>query len=180
MSKNIALKSDSVLKVVSNFKKLIFPKIIKNSLDMRKSSVHLCGTVHCHGGWYMVATHPFRSLFPINVNYADGANQMAKDLGFKNSSRMISFFKNHHEIWGNPNAPLMFSDKRAFFHETKRPEGAKSLSDIIDHWNDVYLRLKKLEEKPNPVPVYENITKQLSEIPVVQEVPDKAIIPEMV
>lgn len=158
------VKSENILTVVNNFKKLpsytMLDRVIRKRgvLNMDRSSVnqggYKCGTTHCHGGWYAVAAcNLTRSL-----TYVEGAEQMANDLGFNSTWGLKTWASTHPELWGNYAGNAMFSDQSAFTSK-KRPNGAKNLKDIIQHWTEVYERVlaKELEEKKN---------KLLSEPPV--------------
>lgn len=153
------MNSKQVLTVIKNLQRVI---PAGKGLDMNKCDVHLCGTTHCHGGWYAVATMPFfRLLFPFGIwllnikeiDFLDGAERMSKDLGFEEERELSNWAKENPLIWGNEDGDRMFGHKKAFYHPTKRPDGAESIADIVDHWYDVYDRLKAEEEKAKIVVV---------------------------
>lgn len=153
------VKSKDILKIIKNFKKLskpsLFNKIFgkdtikEKRLDMGEGKVnqnHPCGTVHCHGGWYAVAACSLRQ----KLTYLDGATKMAKDLGFSSvfsKEDLETWASTNTEIWGNRNGSNMFGGKMAFHHQTKRPQGALNLQHIVDHWTEVYERVKAIEDK---------------------------------
>lgn len=123
-------------------------------LDMRESAVnynHTCGTIHCHGGWYAVAVCDVRGR--RNVSFIDGAAEMARELGFYHPDNhaalsMLSMWAYQNpKIWGNERGGDMFGSKLAFTHPVKRRCGAENLQHIIDHWEEVYERVKELEEQ---------------------------------
>lgn len=179
-------KSEDVLKVIENFKLIPERKRMeKDSLDMMEPDVtsygHACGTVHCHAGWYAaVNIKKFPSL--SHLTFFDGANLLTRDIfpelnEIDQSTLYVDrnlpkWATDNPQIWGNEDGGTMFCDEYAFYHETKRPEGAKSVQDIIDHWQEVYERLLVLEGKASAYPAYKDITKELAETAVVEEVSD--------
>jgi hypothetical protein len=138
-------KSENILKVIKAFQKVLpLTKKEKRHLDMGEPNVNIgteCGTIHCHGGWFAVAVCDLKK----GVDYIDGANEMARMLGFAFYLDLESWARDEEKIWGNDAGALMFSDSSAFQSE-KRPEGAKSLQDIVDHWKEVYERVVKFEK----------------------------------
>lgn len=95
--------------------------------------VHLegCGTPMCHAGYY--------AIMNSMDDYEDGANKMAKDLGFKNSRDLLTWALDNPEIWGNKNGNGMFSAPISFGIDT--PTAIGDLQVIIDHWKGVQSRL---------------------------------------
>lgn len=138
------MKSKNVLKVINNFKKVLPLATRKRHLDMEMWRVnmhgHKCGTVHCHGGWYAVATGSPKK----EMNFQTGTRKMAKHLGFKDEDALIAWAATHPKLWGNYNGSYIFVRKIAF-KSNKNPKGAKTLQDIIDHWKAVYKRVKRQE-----------------------------------
>jgi hypothetical protein len=161
-------KSSDVLKVIEGFKKVL-PKA--GRLDMGQCAVnvgHTCGTVHCHAGWFAVAVCDLNK----RLDYSHGRDAMAEILGLRPED-ITQWAHRFPDVWGNNFGLYMFGASYAFFHSEKRPDGAVHLQHIVDHWTDVYERLKALE-----APVYVDITKELAVLPK-QEVPDKEVIHEM-
>jgi len=121
--------------VIDNFYKIL-PLTFEQGLghlDMNESNVnsveHECGTVHCVAGWYAVAT---LDLENNKVDFRDGANQMASDLGFSDESfprtckRSLEKFADcNPDIWGNAYGDSMFCSNEAY-------NGAESITDIIN------------------------------------------------
>jgi hypothetical protein len=108
----------------------------KGHLNMSEGAVnveHACGTVHCVGGWYAVAV---LNTNRCKVNFVDGANKMAQDLGFWDYTDLDEWARTHQLIWGNAYGSALFSSKIAY-------DGAESISDII-----VFLE-KVRERSPN-------------------------------
>lgn len=119
-------------------------------LDMMEGHVnvpgHVCGTIHCHAGWYAIAACDLTHI----LSYFDGSRQMALDLGVNNPSLIEAWASTNPKIWGNRNGSAMFCEEEAFFHPTKRHNGAENLQHIIDHWTEVYERVKALELLSEP------------------------------
>lgn len=145
------IQSKNILKVIDNFKKVLPMAKMEGHLNMAAPEVncrgHICGTVHCHGGWYAVAACSLKR----KITFDTGANKMARDLGFFNAEKLEDWMCDHPEIWGNSHAHSIFSWETAFYHEEKRPIGAENLQHIIDHWQEVYERLRALEQLQNTV-----------------------------
>lgn len=169
------IKSENIIKVINNFKSVLYMATSKDHLRMGVAFVnqggHTCGTVHCHGGWYAIAT--LMDVIKVNaVDYGDGANKMAEDIGFDVSfsvgEPLCTWAKKHPELWGNNNGEYMFSAAMAFYHKDKRPCGAMNLEDIINHWEDVYERVRATE--------YPDITSELAVLPI-NETSDKITQP---
>lgn len=154
------VKSENILKVIRNFEK-IAPNAI---VDMDRASVDYltCGTPHCHAGWYAIATTSYfpglRKYMSGRNSFYEGAEVMAKDLGFQDIESMKEFFCENNVIWGNSYADSMFMDRMAFWHPKNRSYGAQTIEDIIDHWRDIYIRIKAIEDlaaKKNSVEISE-------------------------
>lgn len=153
--------SAQIRTVIDNFKKVLplAPSILQ--LNMKETRVnedgHACGTTHRHGGWYAVAT--VDNVKKIPAHYLMGTEQMAKDLGFSglptDYMNPFKFFNVTHQLlrwagnspilWGNENGSDMFSSASAFT-SGRRLHGAKTLADIVDHWEEVYQRVALYEE----------------------------------
>jgi hypothetical protein len=179
--------SQQVRTVIDNFKKVLpianghkfmldmgCPYIYKEENIVKEES---CGTPMCHGGWYAAATlqdkmkevsldtgarFGRRQYF---MDYNNGAEQMAIDLGFTQTDdgeyenfegKMIKetiearthlrdWASENPQIWGNRNGEDMFHSKDAF--ETEGSDGAESLQDIVDFWEKVYERIVALEKE---------------------------------
>lgn len=140
--------SQQVQIVIDNLKKVLPLAQAENHLDMGEDSVnnfrYKCGTVHCHGGWYAIAVCDLESNY---ISYIDGAKQMARDLGFKYAIELEVWADENKWIWGNNMGYYMFSSPRAFFSFHIRSGGAKTLQDIVDHWEDVKQRLIEKERQ---------------------------------
>lgn len=156
------IRSENILKVINNFKKVLPMATVKNHLDMMECEVnngHTCGTIHCHGGWYAIAACDLS----YEMNYMSGSNNMARTLGFGRDTDLERWAQQNTSLWGNNEGACMFCDEEAFYHKTKRPEGAKTLQHIVDHWQEVYERVKAIE---------------LTTEPPVDTLIDNALIPE--
>jgi len=169
--------SENVSKVIANFEKVLPKATRQDHLKMLTPHVncmgHECGTIHCHGGWYAVATCD--SSKPLD--FRSGIIKMSEDLGFDIDGDFFTrtefiedWAKYNPEIWGNNNGTYMFSNRLAFESED-RPGGAYSLNDIISHWKEVRDRLITIERG--------DITKSLAVLPV-NETPDLAHKPQVV
>lgn len=114
-------------KVIDNFERVLPMATMENHLTMQCTSVnengYKCGTVHCVGGWYAVAT--------LNMNngekysYSDGADKMAQDLGFEYDYQLLSWSIKNFEIWGNKSGNEMFCSPLAY-------NGADSLAEVVE------------------------------------------------
>lgn len=188
--------SDQVLTVVNTFKKvamakrswlgkIIGKKDIPNMVDMAKGNED---TPCCHGAWYAKANgiepHPIESFF------VQGANKMVKDLGipvsmgFSGVEALIIWADSNPILWGNSNGARVFSaNGRMAFAGKNRPRGACTVQDFVDHWTEVYKRIKALEEKEATITSqlqYLDITSELADISVQDEVSDVVVKEEMV
>lgn len=192
--------SESVFKVVENFKKVI-PKTmrggffrkkteIKGHLDMKQGVAKIhgeCQTSMCHGGWYALATLDSRHIEKLDYN--QGARRIASDLGFTDGGMLKHWVSCNVDVWGNSSGYHMFAaGGHVAFTSDTRPKGAETLQDIIDHWQEVGERLKALEEeeerkqvekRKKEVPLYKDITNELAKLPV-DETPDLVTVKELV
>jgi hypothetical protein len=164
-------KAENVKKIIDLFKSVL-PRATKaDHLNMAEASVngvykdqvtkkeflHVCGTVHCHGGWMAVAAKLYvkeKKLFGFItytreeiISYMAGVEYMAKILFGELSVPDVvqKWAARNPMLWGNDNGNRMFDSSYAFISE-KRPFGAKTLQHIIDHWTEVYDRLVILEK----------------------------------
>lgn len=139
------MKSKDLLQVILKLVKIVPLAPNGSNLNMRAGNVNRdyeCGSVHCHAGWYAIAACDLTQP----LTFYNGACQMAKDLGFEDYTGLLNWARQHNKVWGNYNGERMFTSEDAFFNGDKRPKGAKTLQDIIDHWTEVYYRLKEREE----------------------------------
>lgn len=139
------MKSKDLLQVILKFIKIMPLTTHENHLSMIAGNVNRnyeCGSVHCHAGWYAIAACDLSQP----LTFYNGANQMAKDLGFEDYTELLSWANKHKKVWGNDNGTDMFGKRHAFYEPEKRPNGANTLQDIVDHWTEVYYRLKGREE----------------------------------
>jgi len=139
-----------VADLIANFEQVIC-RHPNGRLDMAEVGVHepdgvaVCGTVHCHAGWYAVsylesAEESARCDDGENYDYTDGQQWMAETLGFTCSWELESWAENHPSIWGNSHGGVMFSNTKAFI-TVDTPLGAADVRDIVDFWKDVKERL---------------------------------------
>lgn len=140
-------KSENILKVIEVFKKVLPMAKRKRHLNMDEISVqnedHACGTVHCHGGWFAVG---FCDLSNPYITFLNGGEEMAHVLGFKRMDDLQVWASENPKLWGNRRGDGMFAE-RAAFRSSDRPRGASNLQHIIDHWTEVYERVKALEDQ---------------------------------
>ena len=157
---------EAVLRVASIFKELSKNKenIVRCSEEsIRKSN---CDTVACHAGWYMYNTYRhtgYWSYFddregvykPAKIGvmvitkpkivralyFQEGADFMAKDLGFSSRFDLQQWARENPYIWGNRYGGWMFSfdGECAFLNQDEPTE--LTLSVIADHWESVAGRL---------------------------------------
>jgi hypothetical protein len=96
----------------------------EGAFDITETSVYSkehkyeCGTVHCVGGWYAFAnlrrkfiTDKFKKGF---VDFRDGAELLANDLGFDNAYALKCWARDNPRIWGNSVGYCMFSETYAY------------------------------------------------------------------
>lgn len=121
--------------VIDSLEKVLPQASKECNLAMRNGS--LCGTVHCHAGWYAIAKGMSSE---DDENCVDEANQMASDLGFSGMQDLMDWAQSNPRLWGTPSGHGMFCAAEAFESDT-RPDGAKCLQDIVDHWKEVQSRL---------------------------------------
>ena len=146
--------AEAVRNVVATFDRVIathpsasvnmqFGNIFKNS----------CGTSACHAGWYRMdkirhklsefvwasASLGFFVLYDGNqlIDFKDGAQNLAKDLGFNNAASLELWAWKNHDLWGNEYGIAMFGRAEAFGER----EETITLRHIRDHWAGVAERL---------------------------------------
>ena len=125
--------------VIDNFKKVLpftekDPKKHLNMLEACvKNSSHECGTVHCVGGWYAVATCDLTEQY---ITYAQGADHMAEDLGFDCFHSVSCWARDNPQIWGNQHGYVMFSAPEAYGNATTLAEVVKYLEGVRDRSPD--------------------------------------------
>ena len=119
----------------------------KGAFDMSETiayikNKHDCGTVHCVGGWYVVANlhrkeikDRFKKGF---VGYSDGANLMARDLGFANRDCLQTWANDNPKIWGNTAGKGLFANESAYDNE--------GFDGVIAQWELVKQNLIELEQ----------------------------------
>lgn len=172
-------RSQDVLKVIRNFEKVLPMATRKDHLNMGvcpviyKDQNHACGTIHCVGGWYMISKLKEMESDEY-IGFSLGVKEMEKDLGFHihlelSDSELMVWAKDNPKIWGNESGYIMFGHECAYLSES-RPGGAKNLTDVIDHWKEVYQRLLVIEAKATPpvrikyVSIPESLAEQVKEV----------------
>ena len=91
--------------------------MIENRVYSKKHK-HECGTVHCTAGWYAVANSD-RQVIKDKINqgcvdFRDGADLMAIDLGFDNTYDLKCWAYENPEIWGNEDGRWLFAKDEAY------------------------------------------------------------------
>lgn len=114
-------------------------------LDMRETQVnqwgHICGTVHCVGGWYAVAHWQEEALTNrVCLVYTKGANALAIDLGFEHSYYLEVWAEKYPFLWGNKNGAYMFTSKVAY-------RNTRTIVGIIKHFERVKYNCLVYEQK---------------------------------
>lgn len=115
-------------------------------LDMEEVSVRgFLGysIVLCHGGVYAIMKSYLKKG---NIDYRDGANLIANDLGFKDRFELQFWAELYKKEWGNDLGFSMFALHSAFYHPTKRPNGAEHVLHIADHWDEIADRVEAIEK----------------------------------
>ena len=121
-----------------------------------------CRTVACHGGWYALAKAEQAVWMPSKIDgmdgtvakevgyehhldYGDGAEQLAEDLGFDNAACLRRWSRDNPELWGNEYGTYMFATRAqgtlAFDMDPFEPFPVKV---VIDHWRKVADRIEAL------------------------------------
>ena len=160
------ITSDKIFRMIENFERVLPYATKPGSLDMGVGDVslefrepwsldriHLCGTTHCHAGWYALAKRwDLRSKFLTRwTDFRHGRSDICEDLGFgrgTEAARALQLWAKYNpQIWGNGNGSAMFRYDSAFNHS-----GRLTLQKIVDHWGEVGMRLlfnelSRLEEE---------------------------------
>ena len=133
-------------KVIDRFK-TILPYTKRNSLNMGVGRVWCskaveCGSPHCVGGWYSVASRNRKVPRRFRIGgagkgyYLLGAEFIAMDLGFESSEALRIWAAEHPKIWGNIYGSLMFHSPSAY-------ENAKTMRGVVRFLEGVMRRLPK-------------------------------------
>ena len=142
------MKAKDLKTIIITMKHVAGDKDLK--LNMNRSCVqdesHDCGTIHCFAGWYLIAAELEKGkelsakMFLKNMGFEDGVRAINKVLKVS-----LPFWAGKNpKLWGNRGGGDAFFGRGAFKSE-KRPNGANSINDIVDHLEDVYWRIKKEE-----------------------------------
>jgi hypothetical protein len=110
--------------------------------DKEEEDKYECGTVHCVGGWYAVASLRRKMIKDKikngYVSFKDGVELMAKDLGFNYPCDFAVWLEDNPEIWGNKNGYEAFDNKRAYDNP--------GYDGVIAQWELVKQNLIELEQ----------------------------------
>ena len=146
--------------------------IIRKNKD---AFLHPCKTICCHGGMFLLALKEDTSNFSFEYNpylydaqtlyyknsfigkktsvpnFADGAELLAKFLGFTNIEGLKDWAVRNPNLWGNRHGDKMFSADVAFMEDTVDQSNScnGSVDTIINHWKKVADRIENLIEKTN-------------------------------
>jgi len=108
---------------------------------------------YCHGGWYAIADEQVRSEVDefyaphsSSSSFADGADKLAKTLGFEDRNALKWWASNNALIWGNTHGMCLFADSAAFGVEEDED---MNLQVIVDHWEGVLSRLEESTHNQN-------------------------------
>lgn len=116
--------------VIDNFEKVLpLSEREGSGLNMIEGAVndgHVCGTIHCVGGWYAIATEIHRNRL---VNYNDGADGMAHDLGFEHHFDLEKWAHENAEIWGTEYGREMFCSRQAY--GISRNDGLREIIEYL-------------------------------------------------
>ena len=121
-------------------------------------TTHLCGTVHCFAGWYLIASRlemgdTFRPrMFSCPTSFETGKIKMEKVLNVS----LQKWANENPNLWGNRYGDDVFTNQCAF-KSVKRPGGATNLNDIIDHLKEVYWRLFASEIKSTVSNIFNHV-----------------------
>jgi hypothetical protein len=138
------LSQGGLNKVIGNFEKLAAKvggdKRVEMRLGSMVSVIALDGE-GCVGCMYFMAVAPEREWKKRGKGWIDGANLMAKDLGFVGYKALEWWALDNPEIWGNKYGDYIFQNYLAWGAEKL------SLSDVIDHLKGVRDRAFQVEEE---------------------------------
>lgn len=117
-------------KVIDNLEKVVPIATVENNLDMHETKIntkgHVCGTIHCMGGWYAIATLDITEP----ISFLSGAIEMAKDLGFESISEIEDWARSYSKIWGNEYGGSLFCRPWAY-------NDAKTIQEAIEYLKGV-------------------------------------------
>ena len=156
------MKSKDLRKVVERLKGVAHLADRKNSVQMNVATIdvheqHPCETISCFGGWYAIArfwewegvkgTYIGESLgqneCETRIDFHNGADQMAKDLGFEDNEELEKWAEENPDLWGNEYGVRMFHDGQAFGMD---PYVEPQFRDIVAHLETVADALESKEK----------------------------------
>ncbi len=129
--------AEQFLKIAEKF--LPYVANESNVLNMGECNIikHTCGTTACHGGYAALVLN-------VRTNwYEDGANALAKYLGFHNEADLSEWASEYPKYWGNDYGYSMFSSRNAFgisVHDEIK------LEHIVKHYFLVAKNLMEIKE----------------------------------
>ena len=108
-------------KVASDFRELCIKYNLSDTkvdmdepFDRRGCHHRLCDTPACHGGWGAILYGVIGNDMDTLDFYLQGADLIAKELGFHSRNHLISWADNYPEYWGNDEGQYMFNGPEAF------------------------------------------------------------------
>lgn len=124
--------------VIDTLKTVLPMAPLEDNFNMYQGGVtdsegHICGTAHCIGGWYAIAKNLHRDQ-TVSVDFLDGADAMARDLGFSDSYSYREWAHANEDLWGNWRGFDVFCSPRAY-------NNASTLAEAIAHMEGVRDRL---------------------------------------
>ena len=158
----------SNIRMVAKKLERMIPETRQGNINMRECDIYkepdTCGTIACHGGFYAVQ-HALENkdnydFIPCNANeksvsylhkkairyfadpieWEDGAERMAHDLGFGCREELQIWASTHPDLWGNESGHHMFISESAFNEESSLIK----LENIVKWWRQVAARIEKI------------------------------------
>lgn len=102
-----------------------------------------CGTVACVAGFYQI--YRFKYFITSNA-YDAGSMAIARDLGFSRRDSLRDWAQENPKLWGNSKGLGLFCDSCAYLNDEVERDTKITLSDVINHWRGVGLRLQTSEQ----------------------------------
>ena len=167
MNDNKHPSPDNIRRVAAKLESMI-PNARNGKLNMCAWNIYnepaFCGTIACHGGLYELE-HALRNgdkyVFNLNkeddlqrsylsekneegtmipLNFKNGADRIARDLGFTSRRELEKWATSNPERWGNKYGGSLFCDENAF----NEKETTILLTTIVTWWRNVADRIERL------------------------------------
>lgn len=136
------LKPKNIQKVIDKLDSIL-PTALQGGLDMSQTDVdfrHPCNSPHCVGGWYAIANQKKLYTGASCIGYSEGADLLAKDLGFSDDELLENWLKDNPQLWGNDRGDDLFVTSKAYNGEPT------DLAGIIDHFKEFKRRVKNAKK----------------------------------